>query len=105
MESIATGLLAGSKSPPARGSAAAPPPARHRPGQPGARLAHADPANYQPVNITLALLPPVDEAFRRRYRSNSDRHRGQVEDALTLFDEFIGREKVDLTPNTQNAIG
>lgn len=52
-------------------------------------LVHSDPANYQPVNMTLALLPPVDEAFRRRYRSKSDRHRRQVEDALALFDEFI----------------
>jgi methylenetetrahydrofolate--tRNA-(uracil-5-)-methyltransferase len=55
-------------------------------------LVQADPANYQPVNMTLALLPPVDEAFRRRHRVKSERHRRQVADALALFDEFARTE-------------
>ena len=63
-------------------------------------LSAADPANYQPANITFDLLPPADEAFRRRYRSKSDRHRRQVEDALALFDEFIRREDVAAADRT-----
>ncbi|HLF82671.1 MAG TPA: hypothetical protein VI837_00690, partial [Blastocatellia bacterium] len=44
--------------------------------------------NFQPMNITFALLLPLDEADRRRLRRKGDRHRLQVELALKDFEEW-----------------
>jgi methylenetetrahydrofolate--tRNA-(uracil-5-)-methyltransferase len=49
-------------------------------------IANADAKNFQPMNITFALLPPLDEADRRKLRKKVDRHRRQVELALTDFE-------------------
>ncbi len=45
--------------------------------------------NFQPVNITFALLQPLTEQDRRRVRRKRDRHQLQVELALKKWDEWI----------------
>ena len=45
--------------------------------------------NYQPVNITFALLQPLDEDARRRVRRKRERHHLQVELALKEWDTWI----------------
>ena len=49
-------------------------------------IANADTKNFQPMNITFALLPPLEEADRRKLRRKVDRHRYQVELALKDFE-------------------
>ncbi|MGH9968333.1 MAG: methylenetetrahydrofolate--tRNA-(uracil(54)-C(5))-methyltransferase (FADH(2)-oxidizing) TrmFO [Pyrinomonadaceae bacterium] len=45
--------------------------------------------NFQPVNITFALLEPLDEQDRRRFRRKRDRHRFQVELALKEWNDWL----------------
>lgn len=45
--------------------------------------------NFQPVNITFALLQPLAEQDRRRVRRKRDRHQLQVELALKKWDVWI----------------
>lgn len=45
--------------------------------------------NFQPVNITFALLPPLSEQDRRRTRKKRDRHQLQVELALKRWDGWL----------------
>jgi methylenetetrahydrofolate--tRNA-(uracil-5-)-methyltransferase len=51
-------------------------------------IANADAENFQPMNITFALLPPLSEAERRRVRRKVDRHKLQVELGLKEFEEW-----------------
>ena len=45
--------------------------------------------NFQPVNITFALLPPLQETERKRVRRKRDRHQLQVELALKRWDAWL----------------
>lgn len=45
--------------------------------------------NFQPVNITFALLQPLPENERRRVRRKRDRHQLQVKLALESWDEWL----------------
>jgi methylenetetrahydrofolate--tRNA-(uracil-5-)-methyltransferase len=45
--------------------------------------------NYQPVNITFALLAPLPEEERRRIRRKRDRHLLQVQRALEEWDNWL----------------
>ena len=45
--------------------------------------------NYQPVNITFALLEPLDEETRRRVRRKRERRQLQVEFALKEWDTWV----------------
>ena len=49
----------------------------------------ADTKNYQPVNITFALLEPLDESTRRRLRRKHERRQLQVELALKEWDTWL----------------
>jgi methylenetetrahydrofolate--tRNA-(uracil-5-)-methyltransferase len=49
-------------------------------------IANAEAKNFQPMNITFALLPPLDEADRRRLRRKLDRRALMVELALKDFE-------------------
>jgi methylenetetrahydrofolate--tRNA-(uracil-5-)-methyltransferase len=51
-------------------------------------IANADPKNFQPMNITFALLPPLDESDRRRLRRKLDRRALMVELALKDFEAW-----------------
>jgi methylenetetrahydrofolate--tRNA-(uracil-5-)-methyltransferase len=45
--------------------------------------------NFQPVNITFALLQPLDEQQKRRLRRKRDRHQLQVQLALKEWDTWL----------------
>jgi methylenetetrahydrofolate--tRNA-(uracil-5-)-methyltransferase len=45
--------------------------------------------NFQPVNITFALLPPLAETVGRRIRKKRDRRQRQIELALKDWDEWL----------------
>lgn len=48
--------------------------------------------NYQPVNITFALLEPLPVEMRKKVRRKRDRHLLQVESALKEWDDFLSAE-------------
>jgi methylenetetrahydrofolate--tRNA-(uracil-5-)-methyltransferase len=50
----------------------------------------AETKNFQPVNITFALLEPLPEELRRKHRNKRERHQIQVEMALRDWDEWLG---------------
>jgi methylenetetrahydrofolate--tRNA-(uracil-5-)-methyltransferase len=52
-------------------------------------VAQADPKNFQPVNITFALLPPLAELQTRRVRRKRERRELQIESALTEWDAWL----------------
>ena len=52
-------------------------------------VTNAESKNFQPVNITFALLQPLEEQDRRRFRKKRDRHQFQVELALTEWDAWL----------------
>ncbi|MBN2432543.1 MAG: methylenetetrahydrofolate--tRNA-(uracil(54)-C(5))-methyltransferase (FADH(2)-oxidizing) TrmFO [Acidobacteria bacterium] len=58
-------------------------------------LEHADPEDYQPVNMTFSLLPPPPPELKRRFRKKSDRNARRVEQILQDFEKFI--HAADLT--------
>ena len=89
IESMATGFMAGLHAAAiARGSAPIPAPRRTAMGGLTNYIANADPKNFQPMNITFALLPPLEEAERRTIKRKIDRRKLQVELALKDFEEW-----------------
>ena len=60
-------------------------------------VANADTKNFQPVNITFALLHPLDEQDRRRFRRKRDRHQFQVELALREWNAWLQETKDQVT--------
>ncbi|HWP44856.1 MAG TPA: methylenetetrahydrofolate--tRNA-(uracil(54)-C(5))-methyltransferase (FADH(2)-oxidizing) TrmFO [Blastocatellia bacterium] len=89
IEAMATGFMAGVHAANlARGRAPSAPPRRTAMGGLVHYIANADAKSFQPMNITFALLPPLEEADRRRLRRKADRHRFQVELALKDFDQW-----------------
>jgi methylenetetrahydrofolate--tRNA-(uracil-5-)-methyltransferase len=52
-------------------------------------VSQAETENYQPVNITFALLEPLAEEERKRVRRKRDRHQLQVERALEEWDNWL----------------
>jgi methylenetetrahydrofolate--tRNA-(uracil-5-)-methyltransferase len=52
-------------------------------------VANAETKNFQPVNITFALLEPLSEQDRRRFRRKRDRHQFQVQLALKEWDTWL----------------
>ena len=51
-------------------------------------ITHADPARFQPANITFDLLEPLGEETRKKIRDKKERHRMQCERSLQAFDEW-----------------
>lgn len=56
-------------------------------------VANTETKNFQPVNITFALLHPLDEQDRRRFRRKRDRHQFQVELALKEWNAWLQETK------------
>ena len=54
-------------------------------------ITHADPARFQPANITFDLLEPLEEETRRKIRDKRERHKLQCERALAQFDAWWQR--------------
>jgi methylenetetrahydrofolate--tRNA-(uracil-5-)-methyltransferase len=52
-------------------------------------VSHADTKNFQPVNITFALLPPLPEPAKGGARRKRERRQIQVEMALKEWDEWL----------------
>jgi methylenetetrahydrofolate--tRNA-(uracil-5-)-methyltransferase len=52
-------------------------------------VTNAESKNFQPVNITFALLQPLEEQDCRRFRKKRDRHQFQVELALKEWDAWL----------------
>jgi methylenetetrahydrofolate--tRNA-(uracil-5-)-methyltransferase len=89
-ESIATGLLAGFHAAAlATGTHPIPPPRASAFGSLTHYITHADPAKFQPANITFDLLPPLEEKIRDR----KERHRLQCQLALQDFDAWLDKAK------------
>lgn len=59
-------------------------------------VSNAETKNFQPVNITFALLEPLAEQVRKRVRRKRDRHQLQVELALKEWDTWL-KETHDLS--------
>src|SRR5205085_8732115 len=90
VESAATGWLAGRNAARvARGLAPLEAPAKAATGALARYVSGADSKNYQPVNITFALLEPLAEDERRRFKRKRERHARQVELALTEWDDWL----------------
>lgn len=90
VEAIATGLMAGRHAASlASGERPRPLPRETALGSLCHYISGADPANYQPANITFDLLPPLDEATRLRLRRDKKaRHAEVCRRALVALEEF-----------------
>jgi methylenetetrahydrofolate--tRNA-(uracil-5-)-methyltransferase len=83
VESIATGLLAGINAARlAQGKTAVFPPPATACGSLVNYIAHADPAHFQPANISFGLLPEAPAELKKRVRDRKERHAIQVRGAL-----------------------
>jgi methylenetetrahydrofolate--tRNA-(uracil-5-)-methyltransferase len=66
-------------------------PARSATGALAHYVSHAEAKNFQPVNITFALLPPLPEPAKRGVRKKRERRQLQVELALKDWAEWLER--------------
>ena len=90
VESVAMGWLAGQNSARlALGRALMSAPQLSAMGALARYVANAQTKNFQPVNITFALLEPLPEQDRKRVRRKRDRHNLQVELALKEWDNWL----------------
>jgi methylenetetrahydrofolate--tRNA-(uracil-5-)-methyltransferase len=88
-ESIASGQLAGIYAAAlARGEEPTPVPRSTALGSLVHYITHADPKDFQPVNITCDLLEPLEEELRKKIRDKKERHRIVCERALAAFDAW-----------------
>jgi len=90
VESVAMGWLAGVNA--ARlesGAELLEAPARSATGALAHYVSHANAKNFQPVNITFALLPPLPEPAKRNMRKKRERRQAQVELALKEWAEWL----------------
>lgn len=90
VEAIATGLMAGMHAAAlVSGEAPSPLPRETALGSLCRYISGADPANYQPANITFDLLPPLDDATLGRLgRDKKARHAAVCRRALAALEEF-----------------
>jgi methylenetetrahydrofolate--tRNA-(uracil-5-)-methyltransferase len=63
-------------------------------------VSNAETKNFQPVNITFALLEPLSKQDRGRIRRKRDRHQLQVQLALKEWDTWL-QETHDQSPAFQ----
>jgi methylenetetrahydrofolate--tRNA-(uracil-5-)-methyltransferase len=90
VESVAMGWLAGVNAARlASGAELLEAPARSATGALAHYVSHADAKNFQPVNITFALLPPLPELVRRKARKKRERRELQVELGLKEWAEWL----------------
>ena len=90
VESVATGWLAGRNAARlVRGLPLLEAPSKTATGALARYVSGAEAKNYQPVNITFALLEPLPEDERKRFRRKRERHHRQVELALREWDEWL----------------
>ena len=90
VESVATGWLAGLNA--ARlveGGEPVAAPSGTATGALARYVSSAGTQNFQPVNITFALLEPLPPEERKKFRKKRERHQLQVERALTEWDNWL----------------
>jgi methylenetetrahydrofolate--tRNA-(uracil-5-)-methyltransferase len=95
VESIATGLIAGINA--ARlvqGNETSTPPADTACGSLVNYVANAASEPFQPANITFGLLSGTATGLKTRIRDKKERHRIQVEEALTSMDQWIASQSI-----------
>jgi methylenetetrahydrofolate--tRNA-(uracil-5-)-methyltransferase len=98
VESVAMGWIAGLNAARlATGQDPVEAPPRSATGALARYVANTETKNFQPVNITFALLQPLDEQDRRRFRRKRDRHQFQVELALKEWNEWLQETKPRIT--------
>jgi methylenetetrahydrofolate--tRNA-(uracil-5-)-methyltransferase len=91
IEAMATGFMAGVHAAElVRGNQPRKPPRRTAMGSLIHYIANSDTRNFQPMNITFALLPPLEVADRKRLKRKRDRHLFQVELGLKDFEDWRG---------------
>jgi methylenetetrahydrofolate--tRNA-(uracil-5-)-methyltransferase len=101
VESVATGWLAGvNAARQLKGMALVEAPPTSATGALARYVSSAETDNYQPVNITFALLEPLPEADRKRVRRKRERHQLQVERALTEWNNWLHNLHTDHSPAT-----
>lgn len=104
IEAIATGFMAGTHAAEfTRGRSLEPAPRKTAMGSLATYVSHAETRNFQPMNITFALLPPLEPDLARTRRKKADRHRLQVDLALQDFEVWKNRYligKYEATGNT-----
>jgi methylenetetrahydrofolate--tRNA-(uracil-5-)-methyltransferase len=104
VESVATGWLAGLNAARlAQGRTLLEAPSKTATGALARYVSGGRADNYQPVNITFALLEPLAEADRRRVRKKRERHHLQVQLALKEWDNWLHTIRSD--SNTPQATG
>ena len=92
VESVAMGWLAGINAARlALGDELVEAPARSATGALAHYVSHAEATNFQPVNITFALLPPLPEPAKRQVRKKRERRQLQVELGLKEWAEWLKR--------------
>ena len=90
VESVAMGWLAGINAARlASGLQLLEAPARSATGSLAHYVSHAEAKNFQPVNITFALLPPLPETAKRNARKKRERRQLQVDLALKEWAEWL----------------
>lgn len=90
VESVATGWLAGlNAARVAFGQPLIEAPPKSAVGALARYVSSAETNNYQPVNITFALLEPLAAEERRRFRRKRERHARQVELALKEWNDWL----------------
>ena len=90
VESVAMGWLAGHNAARlAMGRELITAPASSATGSLARYVAQTETKNFQPVNITFALLEPLSESDRKRVRGKRDRHLLQIELALKEWDTWL----------------
>lgn len=105
VESIATGLMAGlHASAQARGEAPRPFPRATALGSLCHYMTQADPAHYQPANITFDLLPPLDEERRQRFRRDRKaRHAEVCREAAHALELHLGESLPEMAARQKTA--
>ncbi|HEV8188806.1 MAG TPA: FAD-dependent oxidoreductase, partial [Pyrinomonadaceae bacterium] len=92
VESVAMGWLAGINAARlALGGELVEAPARSATGALAHYVSHAEATNFQPVNITFALLPPLPEPAKRQVRKKRERRQLQVDLGLKDWAEWLER--------------
>ncbi|MGE0444853.1 MAG: methylenetetrahydrofolate--tRNA-(uracil(54)-C(5))-methyltransferase (FADH(2)-oxidizing) TrmFO [Vicinamibacterales bacterium] len=90
VESAASGLIAGRNAAAlARGEAPCTPPRTTAIGALAYYVSHANPANYQPTNITFGIIEPLPPPTGRRKLGKADRAVAMSERALRDLDEWM----------------
>ncbi len=90
VESVATGWLAGLNAARlTRGEELITAPTSSATGALCNYVSNTETKNFQPVNITFALLEPLPAELRKKHRNKRERHLIQVDMALQIWDKFL----------------